>query len=503
MLKILPVGTIRAADAYTIEHEPVSSDDLMERAAGLCFEWISEIFPEKETAFTVVAGTGNNGGDGLVIARLLIEAGYDVKTVLVKFGKTLSDDCKLNLKRLQKLKKVESIDSESEAIAFLPGSIIVDALLGSGISRAPEGLALHAIQNINTSGLTVISIDMPSGLLADASSLAHGKDIVKATFTLTLGVPKLALMLPENEHYCGHWDFIPIGLHSTFINEAESRFFISEQNDIASFFPSRRTFSHKGTYGHALIVAGSKGKTGAAVLAANACLRSGCGLTTVHCPEQSSGIIQTAAPEAMCSVDTEKDFVSQLPDLSAYTAIAFGPGCGQHKATASTLKLLIQNSTTPLVIDADGLNILAENKTWLSFLPKNTILTPHPGEFKRLFGSFQDDFARLEGAQSAATKFNCIIVLKGAWTAVVTPSSQVFFNPSGNPGMAKGGSGDTLTGLIAGLLARKISPIHAAIAGVYLHGLAGDLAAEELGMEAMKAGDIIESLNEAWTSILS
>lgn len=501
MLKILPVGSIRAADAFTIEHEPVSSDLLMERAAGLCFEWITELFPDKETQFTVVAGTGNNGGDGLVIARMLIEAGYTAKAILVEFSKTLSNDCKFNLERLQKLTKVETCGSQNDELEFLPSSVIIDALLGSGISRAPEGLVKHAIQSINSSQLPVVAIDMPSGLLADASSLAHEKDIVKATFTLTLGVPKLALLLPENEQYCGHWQFIPIGLHPTFLNDAESRFLITEENDIASFFPSRSTFSHKGTYGHALIVAGSKGKTGAAVLAANACLRSGCGLTTVHCPEQSLNIIQIAAPEAMCSVDAEKDFVSLLPDLSAFTAIAFGPGCGQHKATASALKLLIQNSTSPLVIDADGLNILSENKTWLSFLPKNTILTPHPGEFKRLFGSFLDDFARIEGAQDAAARFNCIIVLKGAFTAVVTPSRQVFFNPTGNPGMAKGGSGDTLTGLIAGLLARNISPIHAAIAGVYLHGLAGDLAAEELGMEAMKAGDLIDALSSSWQMV--
>jgi NAD(P)H-hydrate epimerase len=498
MLKILSVENIRAADAYTIEHEPVSSEKLMERAANLCFVWIADMFPDKKTQFTVVAGTGNNGGDGLAIARMLIEAGYEVKTILVKFSNSLSNDCQLNWKRLQKLNNVEVIDSEKATFEFSPNNIIVDALLGSGISRAPEGLVQYAIRSINSSQLPVVAIDMPSGLLSDSSSLAHANDIVRATFTLTLGAPKLALLLPENEQYGGSWYFIPIGLHSTFLNDAKSRFYLIKQDDIASFFAPRSTFSHKGSYGHALIVAGSKGKAGAAVLAANACLRSGCGLSTVHCNEQSLAIIQTAAPEAMCSVDAEKDFVSQLPDLSAYTSIAFGPGCGQHKSTASALKLLIQNSTTPLVIDADGLNILAENKTWMSFLPKNTILTPHPGEFKRLFGSFSDDFSRLETALEAAARFHCIVVLKGAYTAIVTPSQQVFFNPTGNPGMAKGGSGDTLTGFIAGLLARKISPIHAAIAGVYLHGLAGDIAAEELGMEAMKAGDIVEKFSDAW-----
>jgi NAD(P)H-hydrate epimerase len=248
-------------------------------------------------------------------------------------------------------------------------------------------------------------------------------------------------------------------------------------------------------------MAGSKGKTGAAVLAAKACLRSGCGLTTVHCPSDSLNIVQISAPEAMVSVDENANNISVLPVLMPYSAVAFGPGCGLHKSTAASLKLLIQETKVPLVIDADGLNILADNKTWLSFLPANTVLTPHPGEFKRLFGESKNDFDRLGKGVEAAMKFRCIIVLKGAYTAIISPNGQVFFNSSGNPGMAKGGSGDALTGLIAGLLARGIPALKATLAGVFLHGLAGDFAAKYKTQEAMRAGDIIELLPQAWDTI--
>ena len=502
MIKIPDIGQIRAADQYTITHEPVSSADLMERAAGLCFEWIREKIPDTKQSFVVFAGSGNNGGDGLVIARMLHDSGYSVDVNLIHLSDKLSPDCKQNLERLKKILKINIVAKAGEIPVFSSDSIIIDALLGSGISRAPEGIALNVIEKINASENMVFSIDLPSGMLADESSQNHSEKIVKAGITLTIGAPKLALFMPENGIYCGEWTLIPIGLHEDFMHQLPTKYFYLQPSDFYNAFPLRKTFSHKGTFGHALLIAGSKGKTGAAVLAAKACLRSGCGLTTVHCPADSLNIIQTSAPEAMSTIDANPDFISGIPDLSPFTAIAFGPGCGQNKATATALKLLIQESKVPLLIDADGLNMLADNKTWLAFLPENTILTPHPGEFNRLFGESKNDFERLQKAIESAAKYKCIIVLKGAYTAVISPNGQVFFNCSGNPGMAKGGSGDLLTGLIAGFLARGIPALNAALTGVYLHGLAGDLAAEALTQEAMNAGDLIAYLPKAWARIL-
>ncbi|MPM03181.1 Bifunctional NAD(P)H-hydrate repair enzyme Nnr [bioreactor metagenome] len=502
MIKILDIQQIREADQYTINNEPVSSDALMERAAGLCFEWIKENFLDIKQPIVVFAGTGNNGGDGLVIARMLHESGYFVQAYLVKFTDKLSPDCELNLKRLNKKLPVPVIESEITFPAIPENSIVIDALLGSGITRAPEGLVLNAVEKINASENSVIAIDLPSGLLADSSSQAHAGKIINADVTLTIGAPKLALFMPENGVYCGEWHLIPIGLHDDYINNAPTKFNYLQSSDIEGLFPARKTFSHKGSYGHALIMAGSKGKSGAAVLAARACLHSGCGLTTIHCPSDSVSILQTAAPEAMVSVDADPGCISTLPDIVPYSAVAFGPGCGQEKQTAGTLKLLIQESKQPLLIDADGLNILAANKTWLAFLPKNTILTPHPGEFKRLAGDYKNDFERLQNAMDFSAKFHCIMVLKGAYTSIVSPDGRVFFNSTGNPGMAKGGSGDILTGFISGLLARGIPPLHAALAGVFLHGLAGDYAAEYLTQEYLSAGDIVKYFRKAWKSLV-
>jgi len=502
LIKILSIHQIREADQYTIDHEPISSEALMERAAGLCFEWIKEQLPDTKQSFTVFAGSGNNGGDGLVIARMLHDSGYQVNVYLVCPNDTLSTDCRTNLERLEKILSVHFIKKQEDFFQIPANDIIIDALLGSGISRTPEGLVKQLIQEINTLGHQIISIDLPSGLLADSSSVQHKNQIVRADITLTIGAPKLALFMPENEDYCGKWVLILIGLDAHFLHHVSPKYFQLEQNDIASTFHPRKTFSHKGTYGHALIMAGSKGKTGAAVLAARSCLRSGCGLTTVHGPAGSLNILQTAAPEAMCTIDKEPDCISEIPDLTPYSAIAFGPGCGLHKTTATTLKRLIQETKVPLVIDADGLNMLADNKTWLAFLPANTVLTPHPGEFKRLFGTSENDFDRLQKGIDAAIKFRCIIILKGAYTAIISPNGPVYFNSTGNPGMAKGGSGDVLTGFIVGLLARGIPALEAAKAGVYLHGLAGDFAAKKKTEEAMHAGDIVEYLPPAWASML-
>ena len=501
MIKVLNISQIREADKVTILKENISSYELMERASRLCFEEIKKIFLDKATSFTVFAGCGNNGGDGLAIARMLHEAGYSVKVVFINFGK-ISNDCEINLKKLPKNINVDFLDDDNFNFEINDNSVIIDSILGSGISRKPEGLVLKVINQINNLKNFVISIDLPSGLLADESSEAHSNSIVKANFTITIGLPKLALFMPENSLYFGNWILVQIGLDQDFIDNSETNYFFLQKQDVSNLIKIRPKFAHKGNFGHALIASGSKGFMGAAILAARACLKSGCGLLTVHCPKNYSNIIQTAVPAAMCSIDDAEEVISSIPNIDKYSAISFGPGCSQDDKTVMALKLLIQNSSKPLILDADGLNILANNKTWLAFLPKNTILTPHVGEFERLFGKSKNGFERLQTAIEMSSKYNCIIVLKGAYSAIVLPDKKVFFNSTGNPGLAKGGSGDILTGLMTGLLAQGYLPYYAAILAVFIHGLAGDIAAEEHTEEAMNADDVIKNISNSWKNIL-
>lgn len=503
MYKILPAKLIKGADLDTIKNEPIASIDLMERASLACVNWIIERFPKEKFTFHVFVGPGNNGGDGLAIGRLLSDSGYKVKATIINFSGQYSENFNTNLKRLQSLIDVEGLKDGDPLSEIDSNSVIIDAILGSGISRAPKEWLAKIIQKINSFTNPIISIDLPSGLFADTSSIDHSQSIIQSNITLTLGAHKLALFMPENEKFTGTWYFIPIGLREEFLIKVKNHISLTEERDISNIFPDRRKFSHKGDFGHALLICGGIGKMGAAVLAAKACLRSGCGLSTVHTPKQVSHIIQSTAPEAMTSADPNDEYISTLPLLANFSSICFGMGCGKEEITAKTLKNLIQNYSLPILLDADALNILAENKTWLAFLTKNSILTPHIGEFKRLAGKSDNDFERLEKARQLAVKHQIILVLKGAYTAICSPLGQIYFNPNGNPGMAKGGSGDILSGLITGLLARGISPIESALAGVYLHGLAGDIAAEKYSIEAMTSGDIIEMLPEAWKDLIS
>jgi len=381
------------------------------------------------------------------------------------------------------------------------GSIIIDAIFGSGLSKPIEGFAAEVIRLINDTNSTRIAIDIPSGLYADQHSALPKAAIVKADYTLTFQYPKLSFLFAENEHYVGKWIVLPIGLMDEATKDKEIRNFTIDRADAFSLLKSRTQFSHKGHFGHALLIAGSYGKTGAAVLAAQAALRSGAGLVTAHLPASSRQIMQTAAPEVMVSIDNNDRFISHHPDLSLFNTIAIGPGLGLAKETQQALKLLIQNATVPLLFDADALNILAENKTWISFIPPLSIFTPHPKEFERLFGKFANAFERNKRQIEFSVMHRIYIVLKGAFTSISTPDGKCFFNTTGNPGMATGGSGDVLTGVILGLLAQGYHPQEAAILGVYLHGLAGDIASKDKSQEAMIAGDITENLGAAFKKI--
>ena len=283
--------------------------------------------------------------------------------------------------------------------------------------------------------------------------------------------------------------------------ETEIHYFSVESSDIASIIPQRDTFAHKGTFGHALLIAGSRGKTGAAVLAAKACLRSGAGLLTAHIPACGELILQTAIPEAMIDIDEEQDFITHLEELSKYNSIGIGPGIGCNEKTAGVLLQLFKNATQPLVLDADAINLIAQDKQLQQALPVNSILTPHAGEFDRLAGTSENAYERLKKACQWAVQHQCYIVLKGAYTAICTPNKKCCFNSTGNPGMATAGSGDVLTGIILGLLAQSYSPLNASLAGVFLHGLAGDIAANEKSQESLIASDIIENLGLAFKKI--
>jgi NAD(P)H-hydrate epimerase len=502
MKKIFSVEQIREADAYTIKNEPIASIDLMERASVQCVKWLEVKIPKNSDIY-MFCGPGNNGGDGLAISRLLIEKGYFVKSVVLRFTEKFSEDFKINYDRL--LEQAKSPIIELSSIKDFPSipenSFVIDAIFGSGLSKPLSGFVAEVVEKINTLKSIKIAIDIPSGLFADKPSFNKRSSIIKVDYTLTFQFPKLAFLFSENDSFVGNWVVLPIGLSPEYIYKTTVSNYIISKNDCADVLKKRAKFSHKGNYGHALLVAGSLGKMGAAVLAARACLRSGVGLLTAHIPLIGNEILQTAVPEAMLSLGRFENYFSDVPELSGFSAIGIGPGIRTEEQTQNSLKVLIQNSILPIVFDADALNILAENKTWLAFLPKGCIITPHPKEFERLAGKAANDFERAEMAKAFAVKHGLVVVLKGAYTQIATPRGDCFFNTSGNPGMATAGSGDVLTGIILGLLAQGYSSVHAAIIGAYIHGMAGDFAAKKIGQTSLIAGDLVNALGKAFTKL--
>lgn len=501
-LKVLPVEMIREADLYTINHEPVSSFDLMERAAGACFRWISEK-AEKSALIRVICGMGNNGGDGLAIARMLCNHGFETEVHIIRHTEHPSPDFQENLRLLgeQPGIVISDVFENDPDIEISEKDIVVDALLGSGLNKPATGFIAGIIDTINQSGALVISVDMPSGLFADKPADHKKNIIVRADYTLTFQMPKLALLMAENEQYAGKWEVLGIGLHEDFLNAASCNNFFVQKEDCRSLYRPRPVFAHKGHFGHALLLAGSTGKLGAAVLASEACLRAGVGLLTTHIPGDGFLVMQNSVHEAMVSIDPEDACISTLPVLDVYSAIGAGPGLGMEDTTQAVIRLLIQETRVPLVLDADALNILSENKTWISFLPPGSILTPHPKEFERLAGPTANHFDRLELQRVFAMRYKVYVILKGAYTSVACPDGNVYFNSSGNPGMASGGSGDVLTGIILGLLASGYPARDACILGTWLHGKAGDIAAGKSGQEALLARDIISHIGKAFRKI--
>jgi ADP-dependent NAD(P)H-hydrate dehydratase / NAD(P)H-hydrate epimerase len=496
-VRILNTKQIRELDAYTIRHEPIASIDLMERASRAFVDWFTLRF-ETTKIIAIVCGTGNNGGDGLAIARMLHDWGYTVRVWIVQGGVEESEDFKINNKRLPERVEKREVKSEKESLSFEPCDVLIDAIFGSGLSRPAAGLYAHVIDLINQSATLRIAVDIPSGLMADSHSSGS---IVKAHYTVSFQLPRLAFLLPESNPFTGEWILVDIGLHKKFIQENVSSYSYTRLKDVRKILKVRSKYDHKGTFGHALLIAGSYGKMGAAVLASRAALRAGLGLLSVHIPECGYPILQTAVPEAMTHADTDPRIFSKPPDLSAYATLAIGPGLGQDARTIAALSDTLGSFNKPVVIDADALNILGSNRHLMTAIPPGSILTPHPKEFERLTGPWKNDFERLEMQKQLAVSLKAVIVLKGAHTAISTEKGLVFFNSTGNPGMATGGTGDVLTGVITGLLAQNYTPEEAAVAGVFLHGLAGDLAVLECGMDSLIASDVIDYLPGAFLKV--
>lgn len=500
-MKILSAGEIREWDQYSIQHEPIASIDLMERAAAACVNWLTEHYPDAES-FGVFCGKGNNGGDGLAIARMLIERKYAVSIHILEFGHKGTDDFQVNLARLHKLPDadIHFIQTEENIHPLPGGQVIIDALFGSGLNRALEGVTAFLVEHINHSGCEIVSIDIPSGLFADHSS--KGAPCIHARHTLSFQCYKPAFLFAENSEAIGEVHLLDIGLHPGYYETLSARFELADGAIIHSIYKPRDRFAHKGNFGHALLVAGSYGKMGAAVLAARACLRSGAGLLTCHLPQCGYAIMQSAVPEAMVLTDFNSSFNTRIEDdLSKYDTIGIGPGIGTASETKMMLRELLDNYRNPVVLDADALNLLSTQKDLLKLIPAGSVLTPHPKEFERLFGESANDFDRVELALQKAKELNCIIVLKGHHSFIATPDGKGFFNSTGNAGMATAGSGDVLTGILTGLLAQGYSSIETAILGIYLHGLAADIAVTDLSEEALVAGDIIQYLGAAFTSL--
>ncbi|WP_443760198.1 NAD(P)H-hydrate dehydratase [Bacteroides clarus] len=498
-MKIFPTIQLKELDAYTIENEPVSSIDLMERASRALARAMSERW-SAETPFTVFAGPGNNGGDALAVSRLLAERGCRVEVYLFNTKGTLSPDCETNKERLA---GVAGIDFHEITTQFVPPvltaeHVVVDGLFGSGLNKPLSGGFAAVVKYINTSPATVVAIDVPSGLMGEDNTYNIQANIIRADLTLSLQLPKLAFLFAENAPFVGEWQLLDIGLSEEAIEEKETDFALTEHEDVASMLKPRGKFAHKGNFGRALLIAGSQGMAGASVLAARACLRSGVGLLTVHIPFCNNFIVQTSVLEAMTEIDINDVRFSCATDTDDYQAVGIGPGLGKAGDTEAALLEQIESCQTPMVVDADALNLLGEHRSYIGRLPKGSILTPHPKELERLVGKCQNSYERLTKARELARSAGVHILLKGAYSVIIAPSGKCWFNPTGNPGMATGGSGDVLTGVVLALLAQGYDAETAARMAAYVHGLAGDIACKKHGVMGMTAGDIVTCLPPAW-----
>ena len=531
-MKVVTAEEMREIDRKTIADFGVPGSVLMERAGLSVAARIRQLYGKKK--IMVVCGSGNNGGDGMVVARNLYNEGWDVRVFLTSGADELKGDALLQYKTAVRsgvsVTPVEELISRQSGY-FRSHTLLVDAILGTGISKPVTGKLLKVITAINTSRIPVISIDIPSGISSDNGQVMG--DAVKADYTVTFGLPKRGHFLYPGAASCGELFIEDIGFPAELVNSAKLNIELAEKDILTKLFPERSKYSYKGDYGHVLIVAGSRGKTGAAIMAAEACLRSGAGLVTIGVPESLAGIFQSRLTEAMALILPDKgdgtlskkaserilDFLQKTADI-----IAIGPGLGVSRDTEEIIKTILMNSGSPVVVDADGLNSIKGHNEILKRAKAPVILTPHPGEMARLMSKAKKTGSdksgkeketgergllnaiekdRINTALSFAHETGTYLVLKGVPTVITSPDENAFINSTGNPGMATAGTGDVLTGMIAGLLGQGITPLDACVLGVYLHGLAGDIAASGKGHHSLIASDVIQTIPAAFKALKS
>jgi NAD(P)H-hydrate epimerase len=517
-MELVTAAEMRELDRATIEGRKIPSLRLMENAGqGVVREMERRFGPLRGKIVTIVAGKGQNGGDGFVVARLLRKRNCKARVVLLCSPASLTGDAATNLKRFQKAGgRCHAVDKESALDSVLApllhaSDVLVDAIFGTGLNAPVKGIPASAITLMNESGRPIVAIDLPSGLDSDSGAVMG--TAVTAALTVTLARPKRGLYLGVGPNHTGFIRVADIGIPDDLVAAAKIPVTLLQAADIRPLLPQRPRTAHKGTFGHAGIIAGSAGKTGAAAMAAMAALRIGAGLVTVAAPRSLSDVLEAKLLEAMvCPVpETEARTLSKqaLEPLLAFaadkTALAIGPGIGQHPETQALVHNLLVGAKRPMVLDADGLNAVAGHADLLGRASGPLILTPHPGEMARLLGSTSAEIQRdrLGAASRLAREQNVCVVLKGAGTIVAAPDGRLAVNSTGNPGMATAGTGDVLTGMITGLLAQGLAPWEAACAGAFLHGLAGDLVATEQGEAGLIAGDVIRAIPRAMQHVLT
>ncbi len=498
-MKLFSAEQIYAADKFTIKKQKITSDELMERSAIQIFNWMHLRMQGAPVKIHIFCGIGNNGGDGIALARHLQEHGYNIAVNVVNYSEKRSKDFLINLDRLKDRKIWPNfMESDCELPTIGPDDIIVDAIFGIGLNRTPDDWVIKLISHLHASKAFILSVDIPSGLYTDRAP-ENKEAVVNANYVLSFQTPKLVFFLPESGVYVAQWEVLDIELDSEFLTKEETEYVLIGKNEVLPIYIPRQKFSHKGTFGHSLLVGGSYGKIGALKLASEAALRIGSGIVTSYLPNCGYQILQTSLPEVMVITEGEKNISKIEVDITP-SVIGIGMGMGAELETVKAFSKFLKGNTVPLVIDADGLNIIASKKELLSYLPKQSVLTPHPKELERLIGSWKDDFDKLNKVKAFSKEFDCIVVIKGAHTITVY-KDKGFVNTTGNPGMATAGSGDVLAGIITGLIAQGYEPLQAAIFGVYLHGKSADLRIEVTGYQALIASDIVEGLGTAYLDL--
>lgn len=500
-MKIFSREQIYEADHITVQRQNSSMTDLMERAGIEVFNWMHSRLQVVQVPIHVFCGIGNNGGDGLVVARHLLNHGYKVVVYVVKYSEKRSNDFLINYDRIKKVTSdwPKIIKAKEEFPEINSEDIIVDAVFGIGLNREADNWVKKLFQHFRTSKAFTISIDMPSGLYLDKVP-EDENGVVWANCTLSFQFPKLVFFLPNTTKYTEEWDILDIGIDAEYIHKTEANIKLIDKEEAVLIYKPRAKFSHKGNFGHALIIGGSYGKIGAVTLSSKAALTSGAGLVTAYIPKCGYQILQSAFPEAMVITDNSEKIITDIDFLIEASAIGIGMGLGTDPETVKAFESFLKNYKDPMVIDADALNILSKQKSLLKFLPKQSVLTPHPKELERLIGTWKDDFDKLQKVQEFSKQHNIIVVIKGANTITVF-EDKLYINSTGNPGLATAGSGDVLTGIITGLISQGYTPIDAAIFGVFLHGKSADIAVAGTGFESLIASDVIDHLGLAYLDL--